>query len=1166
MVVIDPNDPEGLMYLTDPEYRELQKVCFSMKLPLTVIARRGSQPPALVTSAYSSFKKSPPLFQKAGASSGSSIRRPTMFRNGLWSIFIRARNWIPAQLKVDGETGAVGLTHQSGAVVWKTAMLWGRQAFHYSGLTRQSLCFDSIEVMGRHMVSILEHEGPLRLIQRLKIYLFVLNNYIGGERMVSTHALGCGVTLRNGLPACFPRRIRDAIRSGSLPAIRWWATFLNMYKALGAPYGEVDLSGIQAQPYTGDLGHWSEACLEIWSRLWDTVSSFPRISYQVDTSRFTLKAGPQGLNLDTAPLDAWRWFRNHRNYVAEWLVETGQGPALMDMTMAAQIADMDIWMGNHRIKPYGGNTSQRTLSPLGKLSYRLEAAGKIRVFALVDYWTQAVLEPLHSYIFRILKLIPSDATFDQTGRLTKFVQECNKKGVKSFYCYDLKSATDLIPLPLYVELLIPLIGRKLAELWSRLLVDRDFLVSKPPKGGGSLPAVYKGGVSTVRYTRGQPMGALSSWAGLALTHHFLVQFSWIRTGGEGWFQDYLVLGDDIAIANNIVAQEYLRVCDEFGIIVGLAKSLVSEIGLINFANQTFISVENISPLSLKEELKARSWSARLALAKRALSRWFPEDKSVMSLIKRVLTVPMWNNFQGLTLRGKDYLGLGVVLTLIAQNPFIGASSDKPVGAEELLSWVEGYLQPTNSSALARASFIEDLTLVFAREILSLVDRRLPLLEYFREALWEVSYHNKRLILSGKSAIDSYPHTGWAYIVEKLIYPLIDRMSQEFTELRDQVVSIIGFHRNLLPDRPKIDRNHLHGPGVIYKTLGLFQDAEPDFEGINSSLKTIIGLWLRSQALSCFGIGTVLANRRVIRDAVRNGNFGTLLRGLMPSEHYREAENLKLYGQVTDPNLVKLPVEQLELLFLAHFGQHATLSPIQPALSREITAVVPAEEKENTPVPMVIGQPTSAEIAAAEAQFLDSRPVLSTSRATPVYSKDGSLERIIGGSIADMMKVALNHSRSLRDIEPIRGPVKLENVELGKPGFGDRITSVILDAADAQEVPKAQTATPRLPVLRAGHDFDVPCAPSDVGYTIHPITGKKVIPEYLKSRQARLPGHGIVSSVPVVPEVIQLPPPMEEQAAPPREETLKEVLARVDAMDNIDDKLAALLDAKRRGIS
>jgi hypothetical protein len=527
---------------------------------------------------------------------------------------------------------------------------------------------------------------------------------------------------------------------------------------------------------------------------------------------------------------------------------------------------------------------------------------------------------------------------------------------------------------------------------------------------------------------------------------------------------------------------------------------------------------------------------------------------------------MWNTYQGLTLRGKDYLGLGVVLRLIAQNPFIGASSDKPVGAEEIVIWIENYLNPTDSSALARASFIEDLTLVFAREILSLVDRRIPLLELFREALWNVSYHNKRKLLSGTSAIDSYPHTGWAYIVEKLIHPLLDNLSKELIELHEQVTAIIGFHRNLLPNRPLIDRNHIHGPGVIFKTLGVFQDAEPDFEGINSSFKTIVGLWLRSQALACFGVGTKLSSRRVINQAVRDGHFGTLLKGLIPLEHYREAENLKLYGQVTDPNLVKLPVEQLELAFLAHFGQHATLSPIQPALSREITAVVPAEERKNTPVPMVIGQPATAEVQAAEAQFLDTRPISSVGKATPIFSSDGSLERIVGGSIADMMKVALNHSRDLRGIEPIKGSVRLENVELGKPGFGDRITNVILNAADAQEAPKARMEPPRLPVLRAGHDFDVPCAPSDVGFVIDPMTGEKRIPEYLKSRQARLPGHGIVSSVPVEVPVMEPSPQPEVKATHPKEETLKEVLARVDAMDNLDDKLAALLDAKRRGLS
>jgi len=884
------------------------------------------------------------------------------------------------------------------------------------------------------MVSILEHQGPLRLIQRLKIYLFVLNNYIGGERMQSTHALGVGVALRNGLPACFPRRIRDAIRSGSLPAIRWWATFLNMYKALNAPYGIVDLSGIQGQPFSGDLGSWSEACLEIWSNLW-ALGPFPRLSWKVDTSRFTLKAGPSGTNFLTPAEDAWLWFNKPRNYLAEWLETVGEMGALLDFTQAAQIADMDIWMGKQRVQPYGKATARNGREPLGKLSYRLEAAGKIRVFALVDYWTQAILQPLHTYLFKILKLIPSDATFDQTGRLTEFVRRCNQEEKKSFFCYDLKSATDIIPLPLYIELLIPLIGRKLAELWASILVDRDFLVSKPPKGGGSLPAEYKGGKSTVRYTRGQPMGALSSWAGLAIVHHFLVQYSFINIGGQGWFGDYLVLGDDIVIADKLVAEEYLRVCEQFGIIVGLAKSLISEIGLINFANQTFIGPDNISPLSLKEELKARSWSARLALAKRCLTRWFPEDVSVISLLKRVLTVPMWNTYQGLTLRGKDYLGLGTVLALIAQNPFIGASSDKPVGAAELFTWIEGFLNPLTSLAHARSSFLEDLTVVFYQEVVKVVLKRVPLLEVYREALWKVSYHSKQHILRGTSAVEAYPQIGWAYIVEKLIHPQIDRNILDLNELYEQAYDLLGYHQNLISGKLRIHRDQIHGPGSVYNVTGVLADVTINHEAIAHNFKEMISIWLKVQTISAFGVGSSLRSKTQIIEFAQQGAFGSLLKGLIPEEYYRQEENLKLFGQATDPNLVKLPTAAIENTLLMHFGRHATLSTLEPEVSRVLTQQLPAQE-EDKPITDVSVLPVSPEIVAAEAMSIRAEPVTSSNEAKGVYSKDGSLERIVGGGRASMLKLAYNHSREIRGLPLIRGEIRIHEVELGKPGFGD----------------------------------------------------------------------------------------------------------------------------------
>jgi hypothetical protein len=53
------------------------------------------------------------------------------------------------------------------------------------------------------------------------------------------------------------------------------------------------------------------------------------------------------------------------------------------------------------------------VSYIGKLGFKQEPAGKVRVFAMVDIITQWMLEPLHRLIFRKLKDIPMDGTFDQ---------------------------------------------------------------------------------------------------------------------------------------------------------------------------------------------------------------------------------------------------------------------------------------------------------------------------------------------------------------------------------------------------------------------------------------------------------------------------------------------------------------------------------------------------------------------------------------------------------------------------------------------------------------------------------------------------------------------------------------------------------------------------------
>jgi len=68
-----------------------------------------------------------------------------------------------------------------------------------------------------------------------------------------------------------------------------------------------------------------------------------------------------------------------------------------------------------------------------------------------------------------------------------------------------------------VQVLSLLTSDELAQAWADLLVTRDWNHKGVP----------------LRYAVGQPMGALSSWAMLALTHHVVVQLSAKRVGLPG---------------------------------------------------------------------------------------------------------------------------------------------------------------------------------------------------------------------------------------------------------------------------------------------------------------------------------------------------------------------------------------------------------------------------------------------------------------------------------------------------------------------------------------------------------------------------------------------------------------------------------------------------------
>jgi hypothetical protein len=98
-------------------------------------------------------------------------------------------------------------------------------------------------------------------------------------------------------------------------------------------------------------------------------------------------------------------------------------------------------------------------SRLGRLALKHEAAGKVRVFAIVDGWTQSLLRPLHNFLFEILKNIEQDGTFDQRRPLDLLIQ----RNLPFLGSYDLSAATDRLPVKLQAQILSAMITPEFGE-------------------------------------------------------------------------------------------------------------------------------------------------------------------------------------------------------------------------------------------------------------------------------------------------------------------------------------------------------------------------------------------------------------------------------------------------------------------------------------------------------------------------------------------------------------------------------------------------------------------------------------------------------------------------------------------------------------------------------
>nr|QDH87245.1 MAG: RNA-dependent RNA polymerase [Mitovirus sp.] len=392
-----------------------------------------------------------------------------------------------------------------------------------------------LATFAKWVANMVRKQGVPGLVQYLKTaHTMLMQGVPGSELKVNSRAISKVAVAVGGssLPRVIPSYARAFIRRGDESTIRFWLTLLGMYRILliepKYKFGTITDPGVTLNRvflqewcrfirsrFIPDVEvHTGEKLLDVGTDVLGRPSVLPLMKASADLPNVDWEKGEVGPSTSfgcrfnsarhwTEGKWGWSLFR----YLSVTPGGTGTTKSLWTlMTEVAEAAPVARQMTlssavleriRSQIKVFkaDGDVSQKEItlrkrreypngsSKNGRLSVKIEPAGKARVFAMVDYWTQVALKPLHEWIFSVLREIPQDGTFDQmkpVKRLLKVVSFDQK-----IYSFDLSAATDRLPVLLQGLLLWQFFGRHFASTWKALLCGRGYyLGSKICKAAG----------------------------------------------------------------------------------------------------------------------------------------------------------------------------------------------------------------------------------------------------------------------------------------------------------------------------------------------------------------------------------------------------------------------------------------------------------------------------------------------------------------------------------------------------------------------------------------------------------------------------------------------------------------------------------------------------------
>jgi hypothetical protein len=403
--------------------------------------------------------------------------------------------------------------------------------------------------------------GTVDTIGWLKALRLCYHRYMGGTPLDTSPGFGIQLN-KDGLPNG-ETELNELFVSRDPFQIRFGNTLLGVSRILPG-WKSPDLLPI-TQPYKGDYD------LRV---IGDALAGLVReLGWAIPLPRWeechvTTKSGPNAQALIGSVEDA--------HLLSEEQISNLQilgGDAVVERLKLVKSVSILAWLRNFT------NRRGETLSPksqLSKLSLVKDKEAKCRVVAILDYWTQSTLFPLHKALMALLRRQKPDCTFNQGSFRSKLPSH------GPFYSIDLSSATDRVPVAIQEPVLGALVGNKeYAAAWRQLLTEREYSTSW-------------GNKSRVKYGVGQPMGAYSSWTMFSVTHHLIVRYAAKKVGLTANFNRYVLLGDDIVIAHEAVAKEYMAIMGGLGVDISEAKTFISH-DMYEFAKRVILRGTEVTP-------------------------------------------------------------------------------------------------------------------------------------------------------------------------------------------------------------------------------------------------------------------------------------------------------------------------------------------------------------------------------------------------------------------------------------------------------------------------------------------------------------------------------------------------------------------------------------------